>query len=154
MEEPPPPVSNKVRKVLQLSRGHYEGTKYIRPQIDPREFRKLRKKMIIDGHVFPDEPLRDRFLEPMVVVEDRVIKKEERLKKIEENMKKMPQWIAEYREKKRQQIEEGKLKRAEVKNREWKYFQEKKEKFMASAAGTKKEDKGMKKVQPKTAATG
>jgi len=132
MEEPPPSVSDRVRKFLQLSRGRFEGTKFIPPEINPIKFKELRRELIIKGHVFPEEPLRDRFLDPMIVVEDWTIKKEERLRKVEENMAKMPEWIAEYKETRRLQQQANKEARQKQKNKEWKQFEEKKNKVLAA----------------------
>jgi len=145
MEEPPPPVSNIVRQVLEMSRGRYEGMKYIRPRLAPKKFKEVRKKMIEQGHVFPDEPLADRFLEPMPVVEDYILKKEERLKKIEENMKQMPEWIAEFKEEKRLKHEKLRKQALERKQLEWATFQSRKEKVLASGVDEKGEKKKRRK---------
>merc|ERR1711962_72701 len=153
MEEPPPPVSNRVRKVLELSRGRFEGTRYIPPEIHAKKFREIRKQMIIMGHEFPDEPQRDRFLEPMEVVEDYVVKKEERLKNIAENMKKMPKWIEEYKEERLAEKEAIIAAKQKAKDREWKIFQEKKQKVLASDVEKPSKKKGLSQaIKAKSAA--
>ncbi|XP_057316405.1 uncharacterized protein LOC130657438 isoform X2 [Hydractinia symbiolongicarpus] len=103
LEEPPPRVSEEVKTLLKLSRPRWEGTKWIPAQIKSWKFRKQRKELILAGHYFPEFPMRDRMLDPMPKVRKHVVEKEERLKRIEENMRMMPQWIAEYKENRRQE---------------------------------------------------
>merc|ERR1712062_239676 len=141
MEEPAPPVSAKVRKILELSRPSYDGFKYVRPPLAAKKFRELRKKMVREGHHFPPLPLQDLFLEPMPAVEEHVLKKEERLKNIEECMAKMPALIAEYKENRRQAKEDARLQRWKSKSKEWEKFQEKRGKAVAA---TKTVDRGSK----------
>ena len=80
--EPPPPVSDEVRELLEQSRPKYIGPKWIRPKIAPWKFRLKKIELIAAGHYFPEKPMRDRMLDPMPKVQRRVIKKEERLVKL------------------------------------------------------------------------
>lgn len=101
MEEPPPKVSDEVREVLEARRPSYDGTKWIPPKLKGWQFRRKRIELIQAGHYFPVLPMRDRMLDMMPKVQQHVISKEKRLVQIEENMKMMPQWINEYKERKR-----------------------------------------------------
>lgn len=99
MEEPPAAVTEEVRELLQKSRHHWIGPKFVRSEIQPWKFRVQKRKMIAEGHDFPEKPMRDRMLDVMPLVQGRVLEKEDRVKRIEENMRMMPQWIAEHKAK-------------------------------------------------------
>merc|ERR1712126_423606 len=57
-----------VRELLEQSRPYLLGHRYRRPNLSPKKFRRIKKKMTAEGHIFPDTPMRDRMLDQIPMV--------------------------------------------------------------------------------------
>lgn len=106
MEEPPPRVSPVVEELLRRRRADWDGDRWVPPRITRWKFVRERKKLIDQGHDFPPLPMRDRNLDVMPILRDKVEKREQKLKRVEENMKMMPQWVADFRERQKTELKE------------------------------------------------
>lgn len=102
MEEPPPPVSGRVKDLLNQQRANWVcdpngNWKFIRPRIPLKEFKEKRKQMIKEGEMFPILAVKDKMLDPMPRIKKRVLRREDKLRKIDENMSQMGKWVQDFK---------------------------------------------------------